>query len=133
MESIRRDVTYEKISFRGFGHCYCRHICSFIYFVHKQRKIDVKYNLSAPIPIPSEKYSVQQLKIQNVGNAIAENLVITLNGNIQKYEIKKYSGQDNIQEFELSDNIGKQICYSKLPKEGSIVITMNISAGLSKS
>ena len=60
----------------------------------------MKYNLSAPIPIPSEKYSVQQLKIQNVGNAIAENLVITLNGNIQKYEIKKYSEQDNIQENE---------------------------------
>ncbi|MCI6592916.1 MAG: hypothetical protein MSH65_09765 [Spirochaetia bacterium] len=40
--------------------------------------VDIKYNLSAPIPIPSEKYSVQQLKIQNVGNAIAENLVITL-------------------------------------------------------
>ena len=33
--------------------------------------------LTSIIPIPSEKYSVQQLKIQNVGNAIAENLVIT--------------------------------------------------------
>ena len=101
-------------------------VALFTLYINKE-KIDVKYNLSAPIPIPSEKYCVQQLKIQNVGNAIAENLVITLNGNIQKYEIKKYSGQDNIQEFELSDNIGKQICYSKLPKEGSIVITMNIS------
>ena len=50
-----------------------------------------------------------------------------MNGNIQKYEIKKYSGQDNIQEFELTDSNGKQICYSKLPKDGSIIITMNIS------
>ena len=33
--------------------------------------------LTSIIPIPSEKYSIQQLKIQNVGNAIAENLVIT--------------------------------------------------------
>ena len=75
-------------------------IGGFILFHITKDKVDIKYNLSAPIPIPSEKYSVQQLKIQNVGNAIAENLVITLNGNIQKYEIKKYSGQDNIQENE---------------------------------
>lgn len=101
-------------------------VALFTLYINKE-KIDVKYNLSAPIPIPSEKYSVQQLKIQNVGNAIAENLVITLNGNIQKYEIKKYSGQDNIQEFELTDSNGKQICYSKLPKDGSIIITMNIN------
>lgn len=101
-------------------------VALFTLYINKE-KIDVKYNLSAPISIPSEKYSVQQLKIQNVGNATAENLVITLNGNIQKYEIKKYSEQDNIQEFELTDSNGKQICYSKLPKEGSIVITMNIS------
>lgn len=101
-------------------------VALFTLYINKE-KIDVKYNLSAPIPIPSEKDYVQQLKIQNVGNATAENLVITLNGNIQKYEIKKYSEQDNIQEFELTDSNGKQICYSKLPKEGSIVITMNIS------
>ena len=102
-------------------------IGGFILFHITKDKVDIKYNLSAPIPIPSEKYYVQQLKIQNVGNATAENLVITLNGNIQKYKIKKYSEQDYYQEYELSDNIGKQICYSKLPKEGSIVITMNIS------
>lgn len=102
-------------------------IGGFILFHITKDKVDIKYNLSAPISIPSEKYYVQQLKIQNVGNATAENLVITLNGNIQKYEIKKYSEQDYYQEYELSDNIGKQICYSKLPKEGSIVITMNIN------
>lgn len=102
-------------------------IGGFILFHITKDKVDIKYNLSAPISIPSEKYYVQQLKIQNIGNATAENLVITLNGNIQKYEIKKYSEQDYYQEYELSDNIGKQICYSKLPKEGSIVITMNIS------
>ena len=63
-------------------------VALFTLYINKE-KIDVKYNLSAPISIPSEKYYVQQLKIQNVGNATAENLVITLNGNIQKYEIKK--------------------------------------------
>lgn len=101
-------------------------VALFTLYINKE-KIDVKYNLSAPISIPSEKYYVQQLKIQNVRNATAENLVITLNGNIQKYEIKKYSEQDNIQEFELTDSNGKQICYSKLPKDGSIIITMNIN------
>lgn len=101
-------------------------VALFTLYINKE-KIDVKYNLSAPISIPSEKDYVQQLRIQNVGNATAENLVITLNGNIQKYEIKKYSEQDNIQEFELTDSNGKQICYSKLPKDGSIIITMNIN------
>ena len=52
-------------------------IGEFILFHITKDKVDIKYNLSAPIPIPSEKYSVQQLKIQNVGNATAENLVIT--------------------------------------------------------
>lgn len=75
-------------------------IGGFILFYITKDKVDIKYNLSAPISIPSEKDYVQQLRIQNVGNATAENLVITLNGNIQKYEIKKYSEQDNIQEFE---------------------------------
>ncbi len=101
-------------------------VALFTLYINKE-KIDVKYNLSAPISIPSEKDYVQQLRIQNVGNATAENLVITLNGSIQKYEIKKYSEQDNIQEFELTDSNGKQICYSKLPKDGSIIITMNIN------
>ena len=101
-------------------------VALFTLYINKE-KIDVKYNLSAPISVPSEKDYVQQLRIQNVGNATAENLVITLNGNIQKYEIKKYSEQDNIQEFELTDSNGKQICYSKLPKDGSIIITMNIN------
>lgn len=102
-------------------------IGGFILFYITKENVDIKYNLSAPIPIPSEKDYVQQLRIQNVGNATAENIVITLNGNIQKYEIKKYSEQDNIQEFELTDSNGKQICYPKLPKDGSIIITMNVT------
>lgn len=102
-------------------------IGGFILFYITKENVDIKYNLSAPISIPSEKEYVQQLRIQNVGNVAAENIVITLNGNIQKYEIKKYSEQDNYQEYELSDRVGKQICYPKLPKEGAIVITMNVT------
>ena len=52
-------------------------IGGFILFYITKENVDIKYNLSAPIPIPSEKEYVQQLRIQNVGNAAAENIVIT--------------------------------------------------------
>ena len=52
-------------------------IGGFILFHITKDKVDIKCNISAPIPITSEKYSVQKLKLQNVGNATAENLVIT--------------------------------------------------------
>lgn len=92
-----------------------------------QEKVDIKYNLSSPIKIPSKSNVVRQLQIQNVGNASAEEIIITLNGDIQNYDIIKYAEKDIYEEFDLPTGLGKQIYYKQLPRDGSIIITMNIS------
>lgn len=91
-----------------------------------QEKVEVKYSLSAPIAIPAENRFVQQLTIKNMGNASAENIIIKMKGNIQKYVIKKYSEDDDVKEYSLSDEIGKQLTYPLLPKDGGIVVILDI-------
>ena len=101
-------------------------ITVFSFYINNE-KVDIKYSLSSPIKIPSKSNVVRQLKIQNVGNASAEEIIITLNGDIQNYDIIKYAEKDIYEEFDLPTGLGKQIYYKQLPRDGSIIITMNIS------
>ncbi len=109
-----------------FGTIIATAIGTIIPFYINQEKVEVKYSLSAPIAIPTENRFVQQLAIKNVGNASAENIIIKMKGNIQKYVIKKYSEDDDVKEHTLSDEIGKQLTYPSLPKDGGIVVIMDI-------
>lgn len=101
-------------------------ITVFSFYINNE-KVDIKYSLSSPIKIPSKSNVVRQLKIQNVGNASAEEIIITLNGDIQNYDIIKYAEKDIYEEFDLPTGLGKQIYYKQLPRDGSIIITVNIS------
>ena len=74
-------------------------ITVFSFYINNE-KVDIKYSLSSPIKIPSKSNVVRQLKIQNVGNASAEEIIITLNGDIQNYDIIKYAEKHIYEEFD---------------------------------
>lgn len=116
----------KKILLGIFGPIIAAVIGSIIPLYINQEKVEVKYSLSAPIAIPTENRFVQQLTIKNMGNVSAENIIIKMKGNIQKYVIKKYSEDDDVKEYSLSDEIGKQLTYPSLPKDGGIVVILDI-------
>jgi hypothetical protein len=99
---------------------------------------DVRYILSDRIPLAFEKSSstnketVQQLDVKNIGNAAANRIIVKINGQIADQYINPYSSSDTPQIFPHLDYL--EIIYDELPpKAGFSVILKVLGDGIKSS
>ncbi|WP_347350947.1 hypothetical protein [Acetoanaerobium noterae] len=82
-------------------------------------KADIRYTLSENIPITlsgsASTQSIQQIEVKNLGDAKAEKIVINISGNINTYELLKYSQSHRVTEYKTDKSF--ELIYPELPPE----------------
>jgi CRISPR/Cas system-associated endonuclease Cas3-HD len=91
-------------------------------FYISRSNVDLRYTFSERIIINTQGESVQQLEIKNLGNALADKIIVNIIGDIKSYSITKNVENDKVQEFSKPD--GLQIVYPELPPQSSIKIAL---------
>jgi len=98
----------------------------YVTFHLNQSKPEVKYTISEGIPILTEDgtayKNVQQLEVRNVGDALAESIVVKVSRKIDSYEIMKHIASDKVDVFDEKQPI--EIIYPELPPDAGFKIIL---------
>ena len=110
-------------------------IVIFTYYLNLE-KADIRYTLSDEIPVKFFKNeaaeNIQQIEIKNIGNDIAEKIIVRIQSNVEEYDISKYSEHDT-EVVHRTESLFELI-YPELPPQGKFkLIIKSIGRGIQKN